>query len=185
MLLPVHTKVWWIYTLNHYLSATFSAVLHSGVTGSHAMLKKILSFSTIITLVAVVLFGRLIYMNVRADDPLPYGFQDYSVDSFAAAQAEGGLVMVDVYASWCPTCLAQHKVLDDLLSDPAYQNIKAFRVDFDDDISFISTHRVQAQSTIIMFNGSQELSRTIGSTSEQAIRSQLDAAVAQTTDNTI
>lgn len=146
-------------------------------------MKKLSSGSAILLIIAAVLFGRLAYMNVRADDPLPYGFQQYEAAAFEEAQKSGHLVMVDVYASWCPTCLSQHKSLERLLDNPDYENVIGFRVDFDDDQDFLRKYNVNAQSTIIMFDGESEISRTIGVTDEEAITNQLITALAVCAEN--
>lgn len=135
-----------------------------------------LSFAPL--LIGLALGGNLLWMNVRSDDPLPAGFVQYTPAAFAAAQAAGGPIMVDVYASWCTTCKAQHVVLDDLLDDPRYAGIQGFRVDFEGDEEWVRAHRVHVQSTIIMFNGLEELNRSAGSTRRAAIRGQVDAALA-------
>lgn len=94
-----------------------------------------LSFAPL--LIGLALGGNLLWMNVRSDDPLPAGFVQYTPAAFAAAQAAGGPIMVDVYASWCTTCKAQHAVLKDLLDDPRYAGIKGFRVDFEGDEEWV------------------------------------------------
>jgi thiol-disulfide isomerase/thioredoxin len=135
-----------------------------------------LSFAPL--LIGLALGGNLLWMNVRSDDPLPAGFVQYTPEGFAAAQAAGGPIMVDVYASWCTTCKAQHAVLEDLLDDPRYAGIQGFRVDFEGDEEWVRAHRVYVQSTIIMFNGFEELNRSAGSTRKAAIHGQVDAALA-------
>lgn len=129
-------------------------------------------------LIGLALGGNLLWMNVRSDDPLPAGFVQYTPQGFAAAQAAGGPIMVDVYASWCSTCKAQQAVLNDLLDDPRYAGITGFRVDFEGDEEWVRAHRVYVQSTIIMFNGFEELNRSAGSTRGATIRGQVDAALA-------
>lgn len=147
-----------------------------------AVWKKLVHSSTFIPLlIGAALGGRLLWMNIRSDDPLPYGFEQYTPGAFAAAQAAGGPIMVDVYASWCPTCKAQQTVLKDLLHEPRYAGIKGFRVDFDDDTEWDQAHRVAVQSTIIMFDGYRELNRSAGSTRSAAIHRQVDAALAAIT----
>ena len=134
-----------------------------------------LSFAPV--LIGVALGGNLLWMNVRSDDPLPAGFVQYTQEAFAAAQAAGGPIMVDVYASWCTTCKAQHWVLNDLLDDPRYAGIKGFRVDFEGDEEWVRAHRVSVQSTIIIFDGFEELNRSAGSTRGSSIRGQVEAAL--------
>jgi thiol:disulfide interchange protein len=132
-------------------------------------------------IVAAVVANR-IYMNVRPDDPMPYRFVQYSPSVWRDATAPGGLVLVDVYASWCPTCKAQHKVLDSLLIHPRYAEVRGVRVDFDRDREYRQGHRITAQSTILVFRGAEEISRSTGVTRAEAIRDQLDRALAAVPD---
>lgn len=121
--------------------------------------------------------GPRLYMNVRPDDPLPAGFVQYSADALAAAQARGDTLLVDVYASWCPTCKVQHRTLATLLQDPGYAGVHGVRVDFDRDRDFVDRYRTPTQSMILIFFGDREVSRTAGLTWEEPIRAQLDQAL--------
>ncbi|MDT8399388.1 MAG: thioredoxin family protein [Pseudomonadales bacterium] len=137
-------------------------------------LRKLLINTGLVLLLGTALFGRLIYMNLRAPDPLLPGFTQYDAATFAAAQQGGRLILADVYATWCPTCLAQHHALESLLAENPYPDVVKFRVDFDTDKDFLTAHRVSTQSTILMFRGRQELSRSIGLTAPDDIRRQLE-----------
>lgn len=124
-----------------------------------------------------LLLANPIWMNLRPPDPLPAGFEAYSADAFRSAQRAGQVVLVDVYASWCPTCKAQQEILSDLLEDPEYASTRAFRVDFDSDREFLRTHGVRSQSTLMLFEGEHEVSRSVGQTDERLIRRQVEAAL--------
>ena len=39
---------------------------------------------------------------------------------FQRAQAAGQPILVDITASWCPTCIKQRPILDKLAADPAF-----------------------------------------------------------------
>jgi len=132
------------------------------------------------TLPAVILLAVAapkVYRNLRPADPLPDGFKQYSPEAFARAQETGAVLLVDVYASWCATCMAQHRELEHLLASPKYQGVCGLRVDFDTDEDFLRRHRVVTQSTILLFHGERELSRSVGVTDPRLIRGQLDTAV--------
>lgn len=124
-----------------------------------------------------LLVAEPLWMNVRPPDPLPAGFEAYSAAALRSAQRAGQPVLVDVYASWCSTCKAQQTVLSDLLEDPRYASIRAFRVDFDSDREFLRTHGVRSQSTLILFEGEREISRSVGQTDERLIRKQVETAL--------
>lgn len=124
-----------------------------------------------------VLLAEPIWMNLRSPDPMPAGFVAYSAEGFRAAQQAGRPILVDVYASWCSTCRSQQAALSSLLEDPRYASVEAFRVDFDSDREFLKTFGVRSQSTIVVFAGAQELSRSVGVTDENTIEEQLEAAL--------
>ncbi len=134
---------------------------------------------TLPLIVLAAVGGNRLWMNIRPHDPLPARFEEYTPEAFQAAQATGRTIMVDVYAVWCPTCKAQHKSLKTFLNDPRYESVAGFRVDFDVHRDFLRAHQVRGQSTILMFHGEKELSRSMGVTSEGMIRAQVDAALAQ------
>ncbi|GAA4042190.1 thioredoxin family protein [Parerythrobacter jejuensis] len=93
----------------------------------------------------------------------------YNAQSFAAAQDQGKTIVVDVHASWCPTCKAQAPILSQLAKDA--KNVKFVRVDFDRDKAFLRQHRIPRQSTILVFKGKQEVGRSIAETNRTRLRS--------------
>ncbi|RMF01444.1 MAG: hypothetical protein D6773_10075, partial [Alphaproteobacteria bacterium] len=82
--------------------------------------RTVINWAIIALIVGLALGWKLIYMNLRSDDPLPYGFVQYDGANLQAALAQGGPVIVNVYASWCPTCMAQHKALENILRDESF-----------------------------------------------------------------
>jgi thiol:disulfide interchange protein len=133
----------------------------------------------VLPLAMILLFGNFVWMNVRPDDPLPSGFERYTPEAFREAQLAGRTILVDVYAVWCTTCRSQQMALKGLLDDEAHGSWTAFRVDFDSDREFLRAHGVQMQSTLIVFDGEQEISRSVGLTRRAEILSQLNAALAE------
>jgi len=95
---------------------------------------------------------------------------DYSQTAFEQAQADGRVILVDVYADWCPTCKVQKPLLDDIARDAALEDALLVRVDFDTEKDFLTTHRVPRQSTILVFVGAEEVSRSIAETNPERLR---------------
>ena len=62
-----------------------------------------------------------------------WAFEEKPFDTaaFKAAQSAGKPILVDAYASWCPVCRAQQKVLGDLKTNPKYDALTLFRIDYD------------------------------------------------------
>lgn len=100
----------------------------------------------------------------------------YTAAAFQAAQTANEPIVVWVHATWCPTCAKQAPILSKLEADPAYKNLKIFKVDFDSQKDVVRGFGVQMQSTLIAFHGMKEQARSTGQTDEAAIR----AVVAKT-----
>lgn len=93
--------------------------------------------------------------------------------AFEAAQAAGKPILIDVSASWCPTCKAQAPILSKLLGDPRFKNMVAFNVDFDSQKDILRRLNVQRQSTLIIFKGKQEAGRSVADTNYASIEALL------------
>lgn len=102
---------------------------------------------------------------------------DYTPSAFSAAQQQGKIIVVDVHASWCPTCRAQQPILDELRKDERLADAVFIRVNFDDDKAFLRAHRVPRQSTIIVFDGGEEKARSIAETNRDRLRAMILGAV--------
>ncbi|MEQ1672291.1 MAG: thioredoxin family protein [Hyphomicrobium sp.] len=100
----------------------------------------------------------------------------FDAAAFKAAQDAGKPVVVDVFATWCGTCKAQHKVLDTLKDKPDYAKLTIFRVEFDKQADALKTFAVSKQSTLIAFNGAKETARSTGATDAAEIEKILSAA---------
>ena len=57
--------------------------------------------------------------------------QPFTRQAFLAAQKDGKSILVEIHASWCPTCQAQKPILGKLFASPKFKNLAVFRVDFD------------------------------------------------------
>ncbi len=120
-------------------------------------------------LIGVSPLGRAAYMNIRADDDIISGWQDYRAMTFEAALRTGEPLLVEVYASWCPSCMAQHKAFEQLQAERRIPPISVFRGDFDRDRDFLHRFGVRYTSTLILFDDGEELARTTGLIEPDAI----------------
>lgn len=102
-------------------------------------------------------------------------------DPISTALSEGKTVLVDFAASWCSTCAAQERVINDLRAqNPAYdENIVFVRVDWDryGRKPVARDRRIPRRSTLIVLQGDKELGRLIAGTNSAQIQELLDTAL--------
>lgn len=101
----------------------------------------------------------------------------YSDAEFSRAQAAGKTIVVDVHATWCPTCKAQAPILDSLRSEPRLKDAVFVKVDFDKEKAFLRQHRIPRQSTVLVFKGTRETARSIAETRPEHLRAAVMSGV--------
>jgi thioredoxin 1 len=99
-----------------------------------------------------------------AAEPRPFSQQEF--DKLAR---DGKPVVVDVAATWCPTCKAQKPIVDGLAGQAAYRDVTVLTVDFDADKPVLKEFKVGMQSTLIAFKAGKEVARSVGDTSGSGI----------------
>ncbi|GKY86602.1 thioredoxin family protein [Sinisalibacter aestuarii] len=94
----------------------------------------------------------------------------------------GETILVDFFAPWCPTCIAQHRVMDKLKAEnPAYEEkITFIVVDWDtygrSELS--AALRIPRRSTLVAIGPDRrEIGRVVAATSYDEIKALLDAAL--------
>jgi thioredoxin 1 len=97
--------------------------------------------------------------------------------SFAAAQAQGKSILVDISAPWCPTCRAQKPIIEKLSANPQYDGLTIFEVDFDTRKDVLRKFDARVQSTLIVFKGDKETGRSVGATGESDIANLMHKAL--------
>ncbi len=105
------------------------------------------------------------------------GKKPFTAAAFEAAQASGKPILIDVSASWCPTCRAQAPILSKLMSDPRFKNMVTFNVDYDSQKDVLRKLNVQRQSTLIVFKGKQEAGRSVADTNPASIEAMIAKAL--------
>lgn len=102
----------------------------------------------------------------------------FDAPAFAAAQAAGNPILVQVHADWCPICARQRPVLDALFKLPEFNDLVVFNVDFDSEKPLLRRFDVRMQSTLIAFRGTNERGRLVGETASDKIKALLLATKA-------
>jgi thioredoxin len=117
-------------------------------------------------------------------------YGDFTQRAFDEAQQAGKLILLDVWASWCPTCVQQERIIRPIVADPKFSDLVILRIDFDkerarlfdklpqiDEKALLRRLNVQQQSTLIIYRGNKEVARSTGETDSGALREFLARAV--------
>ncbi len=109
-----------------------------------------------------------------------YPSKPYTPEAFAAAQATNQPILVEVTASWCPTCREQARVMDSLFkAGDKFKDLVILKVDYDSQRDIVREFRAPRQSTLIVFRGAKETGRAVAITGRREIESLLSSAYAQ------
>jgi len=100
----------------------------------------------------------------------------FTQQAFAASQHEGKPILIDISATWCPTCAKQRPILSQLMADPAFKDLVVYQVDFDSQKDVVRALGAQMQSTLVVFHGGAEKGRSTGDTNAQSIKALLQKA---------
>lgn len=103
--------------------------------------------------------------------------QAYEPEAFRKAQARGASILVDVAASWCPTCQRQKPIIEKITQLPRFRDLVIFHVDFDSQKDALRRLGARSQSTLIAFNGEKETARSVGDTNPASIESLIGSSL--------
>lgn len=99
--------------------------------------------------------------------------EDFTEARFKALQQQGALILVDVWASWCPTCAKQQDVLTKFRADHPGVPLHTLTVNFDTQKEWVKFFRAPRQSTMILFRGTEQLWFAVAETRSAKINEQL------------
>ena len=101
----------------------------------------------------------------------------YNQQTFDHLTADGKPVVLDISATWCPTCKAQKPIVENLMKQPAFKDVTLMRIDFDSQKPLLRKYRVTMQSTLVAFKGEKEVGRSVGDTTRSGLQSLLEKTV--------
>lgn len=112
---------------------------------------------------------------------------DYTPGLVTARLAKGETLFVDFFATWCGTCAAQHRAMDELKTEnPAYEKAITFvTVDWDtyETDKLTTDLKIPRRSTLVVLKGDKELGRIVAGTAKQDIKALMDAALGAATSS--
>lgn len=141
-----------------------------------------------LTLPAMILFATVCFacvgvaasangllMNTQ-QDMTEIRSEPFTQERFAAAQAAGQPILVDISATWCPTCRRQSEVLGQILDGGEFADLVILKLDWDSQRRIAHSFGARRQSTLVVYRGADEVARAIAITSESDIQSLLSQA---------
>lgn len=102
----------------------------------------------------------------------------FTEERFSALQAQGALVLLDVFADWCPTCKLQQKVLADYRVKHPGVPLHTLTIDFDTQKEFVKKFKAPRQSTLILYRGAERIWFGVAETRPAVIFAELNKAAA-------
>ncbi len=102
--------------------------------------------------------------------------EPFSEERFQQLQEDNALVLLDVWATWCPTCKKQREVLTQYQADHPDSDLVILEVDFDNQKEWVTHFRAPRQSTLILYKGQERVWFSVAETRADAIYTALNDA---------
>ncbi len=102
--------------------------------------------------------------------------QPFNETLYQQYQDSEQVYLVDVFATWCPTCKKQSKIIDQYFSENPDSKVKVLVVDYDDQKEWVTHFRAPRQSTLLLYKGEKQLWFSVAETSKDKIFTQLKQA---------
>lgn len=130
------------------------------------------SLSRLASVIALTAMAAMAQLSFAAELP-------YDKAQFEQLKAEGKPVVLDVFATWCPTCKAQEPSVKAIAADPAFKAVTIFKADFDQEKALKKALNITQQSTFVVFRDGKEVARSTGQTKKEDIQATFAKALPQ------
>lgn len=107
------------------------------------------------------------------------GKEPFSEALFNTYQNNNELILIDVFATWCPTCRKQAKILDQYFAENPDSKLKVLKVNFDTQKDWVTHFRAPRQSTFVLYRGNEKLWFSVADTNKTKIFNKLSQAEQQ------
>ncbi|MGL4734694.1 MAG: thioredoxin family protein [Enterovibrio sp.] len=84
-------------------------------------------------------------------------------------QRQDQLTLVMVHANWCPTCKAQHRIINAYFTDNPDSPIKQLIVNFDTQKRWVTYFKAPRQSTLLLYKGNEQIWFSVAETRSERI----------------
>ena len=93
----------------------------------------------------------------------------FTAEKFQQAQAEDKVILIDIYAEWCPTCRRQSKIINEYFAANPDSSIQLLTVDFDSQKDWVTHFKAPRQSTLLVYKGVEQIHFSVAETSKERI----------------
>ena len=121
-------------------------------------------------------FASLLLMIMMASAQA-FDKEPYTQERFDELTAAGEVVLIDVYATWCPTCAKQQEAIAAYVEANPDNKFTVLVVDFDDNKDLVRQFRAPRQSTLLLYKGSEQFWFSVAESRPEVIAAELDKAI--------
>lgn len=101
----------------------------------------------------------------------------YNEQALQQLKQSGAAVAVFFHADWCPTCRKQAASLEVLKDDTALKDMTVLVANYDNEKELRRALKVRSQSIMVVYSGEIEVTRVLGQTEPEAIKSAFTKAL--------
>lgn len=105
--------------------------------------------------------------------------EKFTEERFEELQKSGELVLLDVYATWCPTCKKQQAILAEFREKHPETKLHVLEIDFDKQKEWVRHFKAPRQSTLFLYRGGEQLWFSVAETRKEPIFAAILKAAAQ------
>jgi thiol-disulfide isomerase/thioredoxin len=102
--------------------------------------------------------------------------EPFTQERFNELRESGAVVLVDIFADWCPTCAKQQKLIQQYREENPDNDFHILEVDFDDNKQAVRELRAPRQSTILLFKGNEQYWYSVAETRYEVFERELNKA---------
>lgn len=101
--------------------------------------------------------------------------EQISSKEFHTSTQQGGVVIVDYFATWCMPCQMMANVIENTAT--IFPNIKFVKINIDDETELAIKQKIEAVPTIVAYKNGEEINRILGYRSQEEFRAFLNSLV--------
>lgn len=106
-------------------------------------------------------------------------FEPYAEKAVKRDDFQGNNYAIQFFAEWCMICQQQKFMLNELVKRGDFPSLKVYVADFDFEKDLRIKHKIERQSTIIVFKKGAEMDRSLGLKEKDKLKDFFEKALAK------